>query len=198
MTNDKNYRVALTRNDGSEIVIDGDDAATIKNGLITLGEKILSSDGWAASDLQTVVDIAEELWDTGNGSPEHLAAAKKFFEAAEEYGDPRATDFLSELQDNPLVAEAMWLRAADRNAPSPVYSLQEDYADQAAWWRKKIAAVEGNSFDGEAPSDAEIFASRRMKFFDVYKRALSGDVAAMKICLEFCETEAAYWNKREP
>lgn len=44
MTNDKNYRVALTRNDGSEIVIDGDDAATIKNGLITLGEKILNSD----------------------------------------------------------------------------------------------------------------------------------------------------------
>ena len=116
--------------------------------------------------------------------------SKKFFAAAEEFGDPEASDYLSCLQDNPLIAEAMWLRAAERNAPCPVNDLQESYEEQATYWRKKIA--------GEDADDEEILKSERLSFYTVYKRAFEGDVDAMKTCLDFCEQEAAYWNKREP
>ena len=78
----------------------------------------------------------------------------------------------------------MWLRAADRNSPAPV-------KEQAAYWRKKISG------ETSAADDEEILKSGRLTFFNVYKRAFEGDLDAMKICLEFCEEELAYWNKRE-
>ena len=78
------------------------------------------------------------------------------------------------------------MRAADRNAPSPVNNLQEVYAEQAAYWRKKIAG------ETSVADDEEILKSDSLNFFTVYKRAFEGDLDAMKICLEFCEEEAIY------
>ena len=187
----------LTIGDDNEFTVNGTDAE-IKKALTVLGEFLLSDDSVRADNVRALVEIAHYFWNRGDASPEDLTMAKKFFAAAEEFGDPEASDYLSCVQDNPLVAEAMWLRAADRNAPSPVYSLQEDYAEQANYWRKKIAEAEGKSYEGDAPTDDEILKSNRLKFFDVYKRAFAGEPDAMKTCLEFCEEEAAYWNKREP
>lgn len=199
MTDTKNFKAILTRNNGEDIILEGDESK-VKAALMALGELFLSNDAILSEQIDMVVDIGEYLLDPTNKNvpPEHLAMATKIFTVAEEYGDPRATDLLSCVQKNPLVAEAMWLRAADRNAPCPVDNLKEDYTEQAAYWRKKIADAEGKTFDGEAPSDSEIFLSERMKFIDIYRRALSGDVDAMKLCLDFCEEEAAYWDKRNP
>ena len=190
-------QITLTMSDDNEITVNGTDAE-IKKALSVLGEFILNDDALRAANVNALVEMAHYFWNRGDASPEDLATAKKFFAAAEEFGDPEASDYLSGLQENPLIAEAMWLRAAERNAPSPVYSLQEDYAEQASYWRKKIAEAEGKPFADDAPSDDEILKSDRLKFFAVYKRAFAGDLDAMKTCLEFCAEEAAYWNKREP
>lgn len=199
MADEKKFTARLTRNDDEDIILEGDESK-VKAALMALGELFLSNDAIMSEQIDMVVDIGEELLTTltNNVTPEQFAMATKIFTAAEEYGDPRASDLLSTVQTNPLVVEAMWLRAADRNAPCPVNDLQDDYKEQAAWWRKKIADAEGKPFDGEAPSDSEIFLSDRMKFIDIYRRALSGDVDAMKLCLDFCEEEAAYWGKRNP
>ena len=199
MADEKKFTARLTRNDGEDIILEGDESK-VKAALMALGELFLSNDTMMSEQIDMVVDIGEELFNMSieNVPPEHLAMATRIFAAAEEYGDPRASDLLSTVQKNPLVTEAMWLRAADRNAPCPVVNLQDDYKEQAAYWRKKIAEAEGKPFDGEAPTDKEIFYSDRMKFIDIYRRALSGDVEAMKLCLDFCEEEAAYWGKRNP
>ena len=198
MADEKKFMARLTRNDGEDIILEGDESK-VKAALMALGELFLSNDAIMSEQLDMVVDIGEELFGMSKEvPPEHLAMATRIFTAAEEYGDPRASDFLSCVQKNPLVEEAMWLRAADRNAPCPVDNLKEDYKEQAAYWRKKIADAEGKPFDGEAPSDSDILTSDRMKFFDIYRRALSGDLDAMKLCLDFCEEEAAYWGKRNP
>lgn len=199
MADEKIFTARLTQSNGEDIVLEGDESK-VKAALIALGELFLSNDAIMSEQIDMVVDIGEYLLDPTNKNvpPEHLAMATKIFTVAEEYGDPRATDFLSCVQKNPLVAEAMWLRAADRNAPCPVDNLKNDYAEQATYWRKKIAEAEGKPFDGDAPSDSDILTSDRMKFIDVYRRALSGDVDAMKLCLDFCAEEAAYWGKRNP
>ena len=190
-------QITLTMGDDNELTINGTDAE-VKKALRVLGEFILNDDSLRAANVNALVEMADFFWDRGDASPEDLETAKKFFAAAEDLGDPEASDRLSCLQENPLLAEAMWLRAALRNAPSPVYELQEDYAEQATYWRKKIAEAEGKPFEDDAPTDDEILKSDRLKFFDVYKRAFAGDLDAMKTCLEFCAEEAAYWNKREP
>lgn len=190
-------RFTLTMSDDNEITVNGTDAE-IKKALRVLGEFILNDEALRAANINALVEMAHFFRNRGEASPEDLETAKKFFAAAEEFGDPEASDYLSTLQDNPLIAEAMWLRAAERNAPSPVYSLQEDYAEQTVYWRKKIAVAEGKPFAEDAPADDEILKSDRLKFFTVYKRAFAGDLDAMKTCLEFCAEEAAYWNKREP
>lgn len=198
MADEKKFTARLMRNDGEDLIIEGDESK-VKAALMALGEVFLSNDAIMSEQIDMVVDIGEELSRMSTENSEHFAMAKKIFAAAEEYGDPRASDLLSTVQKNPLVTEAMWLRAADRNAPCPVNDLQEDYKEQAAYWRKKIADAEGKPFDGEAPSDEAIFRySERMRFIDIYRRALSGDVDAMKLCLDFCEEEAAYWGKRNP
>lgn len=199
MADEKKFMARLTRNDGEDIILEGDESK-VKAALMALGELFLSNDAIMSEQLDMVVDIGEELFGMSKEvPPEHLAMATRIFAAAEEYGDPRASDFLSCVQKNPLVTEAMWLRAADRNAPCPVENLKEDYKEQAAYWRKKIADAESKPFDGDAPSDEAIFRySERMKFIDIYRRALSGDLDAMKLCLDFCEEEAAYWDKRNP
>lgn len=183
-------KITLTTSDNGELTVSGTDEE-IKKILMTLGEFILQSDTLRAANVHTLVEFAHYFWQGGKASPEDLAIAKKFFAAAEEYSDPEASDYLSELQDNPLIAEVMWLRAAERNAPTPVYDLQESYEEQANYWRKKIA---GKNSD----ADEEILKSERLTFFNIYKRAFEGDLDAMKICLEFCEKETAYWKKREP
>ncbi|MBQ7453747.1 MAG: hypothetical protein IJS69_01640 [Selenomonadaceae bacterium] len=184
----------ITEDDGS-VRIKGDETE-LKKTLIVIGESILNEDGMTQKNLNTLVDIGEYLWSIGKPQPEYMSAAKKFFEAAEKYSDPRATDYLSTLQKNPLVSEAMWLRAADRDGGSAIDNLREDYKAQASWWRKKIAEAEGKTFDGEAPTDEEMLSSDRLRFFAVYKRALDGDVDAMKLCLDFCEEEFNYWKNR--
>lgn len=190
-------QITLTMGDDSEITVNGTDEE-VKRALSVLGEFILNDDALRAANVNALVEMAHYFWNRGDTSPEDLATAKKFFAAAEEFGDPEASDYLSCVQENPLIAEAMWLRAAERNAPSPVYTLQEDYAEQAAYWRKKIAEAEEKPCEDDAPSDDEILKSDRLRFFAVYKRAFEGDLDAMKTCLEFCAEEAAYWNKREP
>ena len=184
----------ITEDDGS-VRIKGDDT-DVKKTLIIIGDYLLNENGMTQEKLDTLVDIGEYLWNIGKPQPEYMTAAKKFFEAAEKYSDPRATDNLACLQKNPLVAEAMSLRAAERDGGSAIDKLQKDYKLQAAWWRKKITEAEGKTFDGDAPTDEEMLNSDRMRFFDVYKRALSGDVDAMKTCLDFCEEELTYWNNR--
>ena len=105
--------------------------------------------------------------------------------------DPQASDRLACLQENPLIAEAMWLRAADRNAPSVANDLYESYEEQAAYWRKKITEAEDKSFEEDVPTDDKILKSNRLTFFNIYKLALSGDPDVMRTCLEFCEKEAS-------
>ena len=190
-------KFTLTIGDDNELTINGTDDE-IKKALTVLGEFILNDKEILAGNIRAIVEIAHYFNSDGKmfydkdtkASPEDLATAKKFFAAAEEFGDPEASDCLSSLQDNPLIAEAMWLRAAERNAPCPVNDLQESYEEQATYWRKKIAS--------EDADDEEILKSERLSFYTVYKRAFEGDVDAMKTCLDFCEKELAYWNKREP
>ena len=184
-------KFTLTIGDDNELTINGTDDE-IKKALTVLGEFILNDKEILAANIRALVEIAHYFWRGGKASPEDLATAKKFFAAAEEFGDPEASDCLSSLQDNPLIAEAMWLRAADRNAPPQVNDLQTTYEEQATYWRKKIA---GETSDAD---DEEILKSERLSFYTVYKKAFEGDVDAMKTCLDFCEQEAAYWNKREP
>lgn len=192
-------KFTLTIGDDNELTINGTDDE-IKKALKVLGEFLLKDEETRAANIRAIVEIAHYFNSGGKmfydkdtkPSPEDLATAKKFFAAAEEFSDPEASDYLSGLQDNPLVAEAMWLRAAERNAPSPVYDLQESYQEQATYWQKKIAG------ETSAADDEEILKSERLRFFNEYKKAFADDVDAMKTCLDFCEQEAAYWNKREP
>lgn len=181
---------------GEEIAtITGTDAE-IKKTIIVLGEFLLRDENLKTENVSTLTAIGEYLWDQGKATPEYLAQAKKFFEAAEKFGDPQASDYLSCLQKNPLVSLAMWLRAAERNAPVPVNNLQEEYQQQAAYWRRKIAEVEGKPVEEDAPTDEDILQSDCLKFFEVYRRAFDGELDAMKTCLEFCEEESTYWENR--
>lgn len=181
---------------GDEVMTVKGTDTEIKKALTVLGEFFLTNENLTSENICALVGIGEYLWNQGKASPEELAAAKKFFEAAEKYADPQGTDYLSCMQENPLISEAMWLRAAERNAPCPIDSLQEEYGQQAIYWRKKIAEVEGKPFEGDAPTDEEILQSQRLNFFNVYKRAFDGDLDAMKTCAEFCEEEENYWRKR--
>lgn len=192
MANEK-FKAYITLNNGNEITIE-DDKENVMKILTCLGEVFYNNGNPDEENINTLVDIGEYLQD--GERPENLATAKKFFEAAEKFLDPRGTDHLADVQENPLIAEAMWLRAADRNSPPPVSNLQEDYAEQATYWKKKIAEKEGKSFEGDAPTDDDILKYNRLKFFTVYKKAFEGDLEAMKICLEFCEKEAEYWSNR--
>lgn len=192
---DEKFKAYITLNNGNEITIE-DDKENVMKILTCLGEVFYNNGNPDEENINTLVDIGEYLSIKDNTS-ENLATAKKFFEAAEKFLDPRASDLLTDVQENPLIAEAMWLRAADRNAPAPVNNLQEDYTEQAKYWRKKIAEAEGKPFEGDAPTDKEILESSRLIFFDVYKKAFEGDLEAMKLCLEFCEKEAEYWKSRE-
>ena len=171
-----------------------------KEEMIRLGELMLKfrkvEEEFAENNVDTLVDIAFELYDDGKGSPEHLAVAKKFLEVAEEYKSPQASDMLINFQENQLVVEAMAARAADRGVPAYICTFADDYEEQAKWWRKKIAEAEGKNFEGENISDEMIFNTNSMKAFNIYKKALEGDIEAMKSCLEFCEKESAYWKKR--
>lgn len=156
-----------------------------------------NNEKFAENNIDTLVDIAFDLYDGGKGSPEDLAAARKFLEvAAEEYKNPRASDYLSGVEENPIVSLVMAIRAADRGAPSIICNFAEDYECEANWWRKKIAEAEGKNFEGEVLDDETIFDTNSMKAFIIYKKALEGDIEAMKTCLEFCEKESAYWKKR--
>lgn len=155
-----------------------------------------NNEKFAENNIDTLIDIAFDLYDDGKGSPEDLATAKKILEVVEKYQDPRASDYLSCLQENPIVSLVMAIRAADRGAPSIICNFADDYEDEAKWWRKKIAEAEGKNFEGEVLDDETIFDTNSMKAFNVYKKALEGDIEAMKTCLDFCEKESAYWKKR--
>ena len=182
---------------GDEITTIKGTESEIKKALIVLGEYFLTNETLASENIETFVGIGEYLWNHGEATPDELAAAKKFFEAAEKAFDPQGTDYLSCMQSNPLISEAMWLRAADRNAPSPINELEEEYERQAVYWRKKISEAEGKPFDeDDAPDDKEILESNRLIFFNMYKRAFAGDIDAMKTCAEFCEEEKNYWRNR--
>lgn len=191
---DEKFKAYITLNDDNEITIE-DDKETVMKILCALGEVFYNNGNLEQENLNTLVEIGEYL-SMRDATPENLATAKKFFVAAEKFLDPRATDNLSAVEKNPLLSDAIWLRAADRNAPAAINNLEEDYTEQANYWRKKIAEKEGKPFEDDAPTDEEILESSRLTFFNIYKRAFEGDLEAMKICLEFCEKEAEYWNSR--
>ena len=160
-------------------------------------DKLIStSESFVENNVDTLINVASELWDAGNGSPEHLAAAEKFLEVVEGYQDPYASDMLTSLQENPIVSFVMAIRTADRGASGYMCNFAEDYEYEAQWWRKKIAEAEGKNFEGEVVGDESVLEQNSMKAFKIYKKALEGDIEAMKTCLEFCEKESAYWNKR--
>ena len=191
---DEKFKAYITLNNDNEITIE-DDKETVMKILCALGEVFYNKGNLEQENLNTLVEIGEYL-SMRDATPENLATAKKFFAAAEKFLDPRATDNLSAVEKNPLLSDAIWLRAADRNAPAAVNNLEEDYIEQANYWRKKIAEKEGKPFEDDAPTDDEILESSRLTFFNIYKRAFEGDLEAMKICLDFCEKEAEYWNSR--
>lgn len=157
---------------------------------------ISTTENFVENNVDTLINVAAELWDSGNGSPEHLAAAKKILEVVEAYKDPFASDMLTSLQENPIISYVMAIRTADRGASGYMCNFADDYEDEAKWWRKKIAEAEGKNFEGEVFGDEMIFNTNSMKAFNIYKKALEGDIEAMKTCLEFCEKESAYWDKR--
>lgn len=194
MENEK-YKAYITLNSGSEITIE-DDKETVMKVLTCLGEVFYNNGNPDEENINTLVDIGEYL-DIKDATLENLATAKKFFAAAEKFLDPRGSARLADVQENPLIAEAMLLRAADRNAPPPIVTLYEDYDEQAIYWRKKIAEKEGKPFEGDAPTEDDILKYNRLTFFNIYTRAFAGDLEAMKLCLEFCEEEAEYWKSRE-
>lgn len=157
---------------------------------------IATTESFVEHNIDTLIYAAAELYDGGKGSPEHLAAAKKILEVVEKYQDPYASDMLTSLQENPIISYVMAIRTADRGAPAYICTFADDYEDEAKWWRKKIAEAEGKNFEGEVFDDERIFNTNSMKAFNIYKKALEGDIEAMKTCLEFCEKESAYWDKR--
>lgn len=194
MTKEKT-NLTITRNEDGQISIQGDEAI-VKKISIVIGEYLLTDGEMTEKKLDTLVDIAEDLYNCGNCSPEHLTAAKKFLEAIEKYSYPRAMNVLAWIQKNPLISEAMEMRAAAVGDPPTVENFLEEYTAQAAYWQKKIAEAEGKTFDGNAPTDKEISDSKRLRFFNVYKRAFDGNLDDMKTCLEFCREEIALWSNR--
>lgn len=191
-------KLTIIQEDDGRISIQGNEE-DVKKASILIAEFFLKEDEITEPQIETIVDIAENLYDYGKGSPEHLKAAKKFLEAVDKYSNPRAMYELAMQEENSLIAEARLLRAAIRTATAGAYSpaigiLQEEYEAQVAYWRKRKAEVEGKTFDSNAPTIEEILDSDRLRFFNIYKRAFNGDLEAIKICLEFCEEELNYWN----
>ena len=146
--------------------------------------------------IRILVELGVKFMNGDDGFSENLELAKKFFMIGEAHFDQEATACLSEIQTNPLIADAMRLRAAALDTTGPMDNLYVNYKEQAAYWRKKIADAEGKPFTEDAPTDDEILKSARMESFNMYKRAFEGDLDAMKTCLEFCEEETDYWARR--
>ena len=198
MANEKineQYKVTVEWTENGGVQINGNDD-DVKKVALALGESFWNDGNPKEEDVQKIIDIGVTLFGCDNLSAEEKEATKKFLAVGEANHDPQATDYLSCLQENSLIADAMWLRAADRGSSSAIDNLHENYKEQAAYWRKKITEAEGKSFEEEAITDKELFESPRMTFFNVYKRALDGDLDAIRTCLEFCEEEASYWNNR--
>ena len=80
---------------GDEITTIKGTESEIKKALIVLGEYFLTNETLASENIETFVGIGEYLWNHGEATPDELAAAKKFFEAAEKAFDPQGTDYLS-------------------------------------------------------------------------------------------------------
>mgnify|MGYP007101857820 CR=1 FL=1 len=192
MTEEKSKLTIIQEDDG-RISIQGNED-DVKKVSILIAELFLKEDEITEPQLETIVDIAEKLYNNKKGSPEDLNTAKKFLEAIEKYFYPRAMYELAMQEENPLIAEARMLRAATVGAPPAIDNLQEEYAAQAAYWQKRKDEAEGKTSDNTAPTIEEILDSDRLRFFNIYKRAFNGDPEAIKICLEFCEEEVNYWN----
>lgn len=194
MTEEKT-KLTITQEDDNRFLIQGDEEEVKKISML-IAEHFLKEDKLTEEQLETIVDIAERLWNCGKGSPEHLKAAEHFLEAIEKYSYPRALNVLAWIQKNPLISESIEQRAAAVGDPPTIDNFVEEYTAQAAYWRKRINEAEEKPFDGAAPTTEEILDSNRLRFFNIYKRAFDGDLEAMKICLEFCEAELNYWNNR--
>ena len=177
------------------VQINGNDA-DVKKVALALGESFWNNGNPKEEDIKKIIDIGVTLFGCKNLSAEEKEATKKFLAVGEAFRDPQSTDYLSCMQENPLIADAMWLRAADRGGGAAIDNLHENYKEQAAYWRKKIAESEGKFFEEETLTDKELLESPRMIFFNVYKRALDGNLDAMRTCLELCEEEASYWHNR--
>lgn len=191
-------KLTIIQEDDGRISIQGNEE-DVKKASILIAELFLKEEKITEPQIETIVDIAQNLYDYGKGPLEHLKVAKKFLEAVDKYSNPRAMYELAMQEENSLIAEAKLLRAAIRTATAGAYSpaigsLQEEYEAQVAYWRKRKAEVEGKPFDGNAPTIEKILDSDRLRFFNIYKRAFNGDLEAIKICLEFCEEELNYWN----
>ena len=194
MTEEKS-QLTITQEDDGRISIQGNEE-DVKKVSVCIAELFLKGNEITEAQLETIIDIAENLYNYGKGSPEHLKTAKKFLEAIEKYSSPCATYELAMQEENPLIAEARMTRAAIIGASPAIDNFLDEYTLQKAYWQKKIDEAEGKTSDGAAPIVEEILDSARLRFFEIYKRAFNGDLEAMKICLEFCDEELNYWNNR--
>lgn len=199
-------QLTINQDEDGRISIQGN-KEDVKKACMIIAELILKEDEITEAQLETIVDIEQNLYDRGESSPEDLATAKKLLEAIEEYKDKTREEYpfpyqyamyeLAMREENPLIAEAKMLRAATAVGASPaIDNLLDGYTEQAAYWRKRKAEIEGKPFDSDAPTIEEILDSERLRFFNIYKRAFNGDLEAIKICLEFCEEEKKYWESR--
>ena len=194
MTEEKS-KLIITQEEDGKFSIQGNEE-DVKKVSIFIAELFLKEDEITEEQLETIIDIAENLWNYGKGSPEHLKTAKKFLEAIEKYSYPRAMYELAMQEENPLIAEARMQRAAAIGASPAIDNFLEEYTFQKAYWQKRINEAEGKTYNDDAPTTEEILDSDRMRFFDVYERAFKGDLEAMKTCLELCKEEMTYWGNR--
>lgn len=187
-------QLTINQDEDGRISIQGN-KEDVKKAYMLIAELILKEDEITEAQLETIVDIAEKLYNYGKGSPDDLKTANEFLETVEKYSYPRAIyELAMQTENNSLIAEARMLRAATVGASPAIGNLQEEYTAQAAYWRKRINEAEGKLFDSEAPTSEEILDSDRLRFFNIYKKAFNGDIESMKICLEFCNEEIKYWD----
>ena len=113
-------KLTITQEEDGRISIQGNEE-DVKKASMLIAELFLKEDEITEPQLETIVDIAEKLYNYGKGSSEDLKAAKKFLEAVEKYSYPRALNVLAWIQKNPLISEAIGLRAAAVGDPPTLY-----------------------------------------------------------------------------
>ena len=77
-------QLTINQEDDGRISIQGNEE-DVKKASMLIAELFLKEDEITEAQLETIIDIAQNLYDDVKGSPEHLKAAKKFLEAVENF-----------------------------------------------------------------------------------------------------------------